>query len=143
MNATPTGPPGAPGSAVVLFDGTCNFCNDSVNFLLRRDARAHLRFAALGSEAGQALLRRHGLAGIAPDTMAFIADGRAYTKSSAAIRAVSALGGVWRCFAAALIVPRALRDLAYDVFAANRYRLFGRASACAVPKPEYRERFLG
>ena len=142
MSAESKTPPGFPDRAIVLFDGECTFCNGTVSFLLHRDARARLRFAALQSDAGQALLRRFGLSTDAPSTMVLIQGDRYFIKSSAAIRAVASLGGGWRAIMALLIVPRSIRDTAYSVFATNRYRLFGKTSTCPVPDPETRNRFL-
>ena len=127
---------------VVLFDGVCNFCNRSVNFILDHDARRRFRFAALQSDAGQAVLRHFGLRTDDFDTAVLVERGRAYTKSSAALRIARNLGGWWSLFAVLLAIPPFLRDGAYDLLARNRYRWFGKADNCRVPTPEMRDRFL-
>jgi predicted DCC family thiol-disulfide oxidoreductase YuxK len=127
---------------VVLFDGVCNFCNRSVNFILDHDARRRFRFAALQSDAGQAVLRHFGLRTDDFDTAVLVERGRAYTKSSAALRIARNLGGWWSLFAVLLAIPPFLRDAAYDLLARNRYRWFGKADNCRVPTPEIRDRFL-
>jgi predicted DCC family thiol-disulfide oxidoreductase YuxK len=127
---------------IVLFDGVCNFCNASVNFILDRDTQRRFRFAALQSEAGQALLKRFGLRTDDFDTAVVVEHGRAYRKSSAALRIARNLGGWWALLAVLFAIPPFLRDGAYDVLARNRYRWFGRADRCRVPTPEIRERFL-
>lgn len=127
---------------VVLFDGVCNFCNRSVNFILDRDVHRHFRFAALQSDAGQAVLRHFGLRTDDFDTAVLVEHGRAYTKSSAALRIARGLGGWWSLLALLLAIPPFLRDAAYDLLARNRYRWFGKADSCRMPTPEIRDRFL-
>jgi predicted DCC family thiol-disulfide oxidoreductase YuxK len=127
---------------IVLFDGVCRFCNASVNFLLDHDPQRRLRFAALQSRTGQALLRRFGLRTTDFDTLVFVEGNRCATRSTAALRIASYLPLPWRCLEALLLLPAFLRDPGYDLLARNRYRWFGRLDACRVPTPELRERFL-
>src|SRR5262245_3620164 len=127
---------------IVLFDGVCKFCNAAINFLLDRDRRGVLRFAALQSDAGQALLRRFGLRRDQFDTLVLVEGGRTYFRSTAALRLARHLDFPWRLATALLLVPAFLRDAAYDLLAANRFRWFGRLDACRVPSPEVRGRFL-
>jgi predicted DCC family thiol-disulfide oxidoreductase YuxK len=127
---------------IVLFDGVCKFCNAGVNFILDHDTRRRFRFAALQSQAGQILLQRFGLRTDDFDTAVLIEQGRPYIKSSAALRIARKLGGCWPLLAIALAIPPFLRDAAYDVLAANRYRWFGKSDSCRVPTPEIRDRFL-
>lgn len=128
---------------IVLYDGVCGFCNRSVQLILRHDRRGRFRFAALQSEVGQALLRRHGLATDDLDTFVLVDDGRAYVRSTGALRVARGLGGAWPLLSALSIFPRPLRDFVYDAIARNRYRIFGKADACMLPPPEARSRFLG
>ena len=127
---------------IVLFDGVCNFCNDTVRFLIPRDRTGRLRFAALQSETGREIRRRFGLDPDALETMVVVEGDRCFVKSAAALRIVRRLRGAWPLLAALWIVPRPLRDWAYDRFAERRYRWFGRRDDCLVPTPELRERFL-
>jgi predicted DCC family thiol-disulfide oxidoreductase YuxK len=127
---------------IVLFDGVCNFCNGSVNFIIDRDAARRFRFASLQSEAGQALLRSFGMRTRDFDTIVLVENGRACTRSSAALRIARQLGGWWSLFTVLFAIPPFLRDAVYDIFASNRYRWFGKAETCRVPTPESRERFL-
>jgi predicted DCC family thiol-disulfide oxidoreductase YuxK len=127
---------------VVLFDGVCQFCNSSINFLIDRDAQSRLRFAALQSATGQALLRKFGLRTTQFDTLVLVEGEHYHLRSTAAIRIASYLGGWWRLSAGALFIPAFLRDFAYDVIARNRYRWFGTLDACRVPTPDIRQRFL-
>ncbi len=131
-----------PGGAILLFDGVCNLCNGSVQWVIARDPHARFRFASLQSDAGRALLARHGLPADALDTVVLVDGDARYTKSDAAIEVARRLGGPYRLAAAAKLVPRPLRDAVYDWVARNRYARWGRSDACWVPTPELRDRFL-
>jgi predicted DCC family thiol-disulfide oxidoreductase YuxK len=127
---------------LVLYDGTCGLCNRSVQLILRHDRRGRFRFAALQSEPGRALLARHGLPVDALDTVVLVEDGRAFTKSAAALRIARGMDKPWPLLRVLGVVPRPVRDFFYDRLANNRYRIFGRADACMLPPPEVRARFL-
>jgi predicted DCC family thiol-disulfide oxidoreductase YuxK len=132
---------------VILYDGNCGFCDRTVKFVLRRDPHGPLRFAALQSEFGQALVARHpALAGVDSVVWAERVNGaeQVRIRTDAALRLGTYLGGPWRVLAMlGRIVPRALRDAAYDAFARRRYRWFGTADACELPGVEERKRFIG
>jgi predicted DCC family thiol-disulfide oxidoreductase YuxK len=140
---------------VVLFDGTCNFCDSAVHFVIDRERGSELEFAALQSDAAEKLLvdilgderaraLRSGADGSGdPDTVAFIDDGKAYTHSSAALRIARHLRAPWSWVRVFWIVPRPIRDAVYRWFARHRYRWFGKTESCRVPTPELRARFLG
>lgn len=125
---------------VILFDGVCSICDHAVHFILDRDPEGVFQFAALQSPAGEALSARFGLSGLS--TIVLVEDGQAYTQSTAALRIARKLGGAWPALYAFTLVPKPLRDWAYRLFAANRYRIFGQLDACRVPTPELRSRFL-
>lgn len=127
---------------IFLFDGVCKFCNAGVNFIIDRDTRKRFRFAPLQSEAGQALLRRFHKRTDDFDTAVVVENGRAYVKSSAALRIARHLGGWWALLTLLFAVPPFLRDGAYDLLARNRYRWFGKADTCRIPTPDVRDRFL-
>ena len=126
---------------ILLFDGMCNLCEGWVRFIIARDPVGRVRFAALQSEAGRELARRHGLSDQLK-TAAFIEDGRLYTRSAAALKALGGLG--WRCSwtRAFWLVPAVLRDAVYEWVARNRYRWFGKKDSCLMPSAEIRSRFL-
>jgi predicted DCC family thiol-disulfide oxidoreductase YuxK len=128
--------------AVVLFDGVCNFCNGAVNFVINRDRDGFFKFAALQSEAGEELLNKYGIDKVETDSVVLIEDDRAYLHSSAALRIVRKLPGLWPILYAFIIVPKSIRDWVYRLFAKHRYRLFGRQDQCMIPTPEIRARFL-
>ena len=136
----PAEPPA--GHATVFFDGVCNVCNASVRFIIKRDVRRYFRFAPLQSKHGDAMQRSFGLDPEAVATLVLVENGRAYTRSTAALRIARRLGKLWPLLYALIIVPRFLRDVAYDWFARRRYRWFGKRDACMVPSKDVRDRFL-
>lgn len=129
---------------IVLFDGVCNFCNSSVQFILKRDPKALFRFAALQSEQGQAILKQHHLATSDFDSIVLLreADGTLYQRSSAALHIAKKLSGAWPLLYGFMIVPPFIRDAVYNFIAKRRYRWFGQREACMLPTPEQRARFL-
>ncbi len=129
---------------VVLFDGVCNLCNATVNFVLDRERGEGLRFASLQSAAGRALLREHGreVAAGDPESVLLVEGGRVYDRSTAALRVARLLRWPWRALGVFVLVPRPLRDLVYRWIARHRYRWFGKSDVCRVPTPELRARFM-
>ena len=128
---------------LVLYDGECGLCNRSVQTILRHDRRGAFRFAALQSELGRALLERHGLPTGAVDTVVLVDQGRAFTRSGAALRIAGRMDRPWPLARVFAVIPAPVRDVVYDWVARNRYRWFGRTDACMLPPPEVRARFLG
>lgn len=129
-------------SAIILFDGVCNFCNGWVNLVIRRDRKKLFKFAPLQSGIGQKFLGEYGIDKTATDSVVLIADGRVFTYSSAILEIARRLGGFWRAANVFYLIPKILRDFLYQLFARNRYRLFGKKAICMMPTPEIRERFL-
>ena len=123
---------------VILFDGVCNLCTGSVQFVIARDSRKQFRFASLQSPIAEKLLgRRDDL-----ESMVLVQDGQIYRKSTAALLIAKRLDGLWPLLAAFLVMPRFLRDALYDWIGRRRYRMFGKRDACWVPNAELAERFL-
>ncbi len=129
-------------SPILLFDGVCNLCNASVQWIITHDVRDTFRFAALQSETGQALLKRFGLDQVHFDSVVLVAGDRIFTHSDAPLEIARRLGGFWKLAYALKIIPRFLRDAVYNWIARNRYRWFGRQEACMLPRPEWKARFL-
>ena len=127
---------------VVLFDGVCNFCDASINFLLDKDTEGEFRYASLQSESGQGILNSLGLPTDEFSSFVYVEDGQHYTRSSAALRVAKRLGGGMSLLYAFIIVPKFLRDAVYNLIANNRYKWFGKKDACMIPSPEVRSRFL-
>lgn len=135
-----------PECPVLLYDGTCGLCAGSVQFVLRRDPNGPLRFAALQSGFGQAVLARHaGLRDV--DSMVWVdcvgsgSSERIRVRSDAVLRACEYLGGWWALLAVGRAVPRVVRDGLYRIVARHRHRLV-RGERCLVPTPEQRARFI-
>jgi predicted DCC family thiol-disulfide oxidoreductase YuxK len=131
----------APANLIVLFDGVCNLCSGSVQFIIRRDPGARFRFASLQSPVGERLRAELGI-NPALDSVFLVEDGRWYKESDAALRIAHGLGGPWKLLGIFRLIPRLLRDRAYRLIARNRYRWFGKMEACWLPTPELRGRFL-
>jgi predicted DCC family thiol-disulfide oxidoreductase YuxK len=127
---------------LVLFDGVCNLCSALVQFVIRHDPAAKFRFAAIQSEIGGEIFQSHGLDPADLQTFVFIAEGKMFLRSDAAIEVVSRFGGAWRICTIFQFVPRVLRNAIYSFIARNRYRWFGRKEVCMVPTAEIKERFL-
>lgn len=132
---------------VLLYDGSCGFCARSVQWLLGHDWRGTLQFAALEGAYGAAVLRRHPeIAGI--DSMIWVDPAtpgrpeRVSVRSTAALRIVRYLGGLWRIALLGGVLPRPLRDAAYSLIARHRHHLIGARDICLVPGPDVRGRFL-
>ena len=129
-------------SAIILFDGECNFCNGSVNFIIERDAGKYFKFAPNQSEVGERLLREHRINKSETDSVILIEDGKVYLYSTAALRIARQLDGAWSRFYAFIVVPSFIRDFFYKLFAKYRLKMFGKRDACMMPTPEIRERFI-
>lgn len=124
---------------VILFDGICGLCNAWVDFVLRRDRANTFKFATLQGAFAQ---RRVPLAAESLDSVVLISGDRTFYKSSAALRILADLGGLWPLVSALLVIPPFLRNAIYDLIAANRYRLFGKRENCRVPTKEEKDSFL-
>lgn len=128
--------------AIVLFDGVCNFCNHSIQFIIKRDKKSYFKFGALQSEEGIALLKKHGLSPEILDTIVLIEDGKAYTYSTAPLRIVRKLNLLWPICFIFILVPTFIRNPIYKWISKNRYKWFGKQESCLMPTPETRSRFL-
>ncbi|MBX2828376.1 MAG: thiol-disulfide oxidoreductase DCC family protein [Flavobacteriaceae bacterium] len=127
---------------IILFDGVCNLCNSSVTFVIKRDKKNRFKFAALQSDIGQELISHHGIDTDKVDSIIFIENGKAYTKSTAALRVSKYLGGAYPLMMAFMIVPPFIRNWVYDWVARNRYKWYGKKESCMIPTPELRSKFL-
>ncbi len=132
-------------ATVLLYDGACGLCASSVQFILAREQAHSLRFAPLqGTFAATVRARHPEIDGV--DSMVWVEQAgdpgeRVHVRSAAVLRAAQYVGGVWRLATAGWLLPRALRDAAYDFMARHRHRLFG-GEQCYLPPPAVRARFL-
>ena len=129
-------------SPVILFDGVCNLCNRSVNFILKRDSGKIYKFASLQSDAAINIFNKHNLNLDKFDTIVLIKDQKVYQKSNAILEVTRSLGGLWPLLYVFKLIPRFLRDALYNYLAKNRYSWFGKSDQCRVPTPDLKERFL-
>lgn len=128
---------------LILFDGVCNLCTKSVQFIIRHDKQAAFRFLSIQSDLGREVYRASGLDPDDLQTFALVARGRTLIRSDAAIEIAAQFGGFWRLLGMFRILPSGLRDWLYGVVASRRYRWFGRRDSCMIPSAEIRQRFLG
>ena len=128
--------------AIVLFDGVCNFCNASINFIIEHDKAGYFKFAPLQSKVGENLIAEHGIDTSETDSIILVENGSTHKYSDAALRIAKRLDGIWSWAYSFIVIPRPIRDLTYRLIAKNRYRIFGRREACMIPTPEIRARFL-
>jgi predicted DCC family thiol-disulfide oxidoreductase YuxK len=131
-----------PSSATILFDGVCNLCNGFVQFVIHHDPQGHFKFASLQSEVGQEVLRAHGLPTTQFQSVLLLENGRLHSRSTAALHVIRKLKGAWSLLYGFMLVPRFLRDPAYDWVSRNRYKWFGQRESCMLPTPELKGRFL-
>lgn len=125
---------------IVLFDGVCNLCNTSVQFIIKRDPHNQFCFASLQSETGKNLLDKYHLSGV--DSVILLKEDRFYLESDAALEICSHLTGGWRFLAILKVIPPFIRDPFYRIIARNRYKWFGKQDSCMLPTEEMKKRFL-
>ena len=126
---------------VILFDGVCNLCSASVQFIIKRDPKSHFKFASLQSDAGIALLKKYNI----PDelrSIVLISDGKVYNRSAAALNIAKKLSGLWPILYTYIIIPPFIRDSIYDWIADNRYKWFGKQNECMIPTANLKSRFI-
>lgn len=127
---------------IILFDGICNLCSRTVLFLIKRDKKALFRFAALQSEAGQALMEQYAATDKENRTLYYIRDNQCFQQSTAILYILKDLGGIWKGFYPLMVIPTCIRDTAYLFISRHRYHLFGKKKTCMIPTPELKNRFL-
>jgi predicted DCC family thiol-disulfide oxidoreductase YuxK len=128
--------------AVLLFDGVCNLCNSSVQFILKHEKNQNLTFAAIQSEAGKRLLAEHYINPIQTNSVILIKSGQVYTQSDAILKLTQFLNFPYSLGRILFVVPKSIRNFFYKNVARNRYRWFGKRDSCMIPTPQLRNRFL-
>ncbi len=127
---------------LVFFDGVCNFCNASINFIMKHDKNGQFRFAPLQSDLAKKKLPHFGIDPGNMETFVLLESEQVYTRSTAALRIARKLNGLWPLLYGLIIVPPFIRNFVYDFVARNRYRWFGKMESCRVPTAEERSRFV-
>ena len=127
---------------VILFDGVCNLCEWSVQFVFARDRTETFLFASLQSKIGETILRKHQLDSVSLATLVLYEKGRVFTRSTAVLQIARRLSGLWPMVSVFLLVPTNVRDLLYRIMSRYRYVWFGKMHACWVPTDDQKARFL-
>ncbi len=127
---------------IILFDGVCNFCNSSINFVIDHDPKKHFKFAPLQSEIGQEILTQFHKNTKDFDSVILLKNNQLYEKSEAALEITKHLSGFWKYLSVFKILPTFFLNFFYNIIAKNRYKIFGKADSCRMPTAELRERFL-
>lgn len=128
---------------IILFDGVCNLCDTSVQFIIKHDTADIFRFAALQSDIGKRLTSERGIDTEQVDSIILIESGVAYyTKSDAALEIGTELKGYRTLSKILKLIPSGLRNIVYDFIAKNRYGWYGKKDACIIPTPELKAKFL-
>ncbi len=126
--------------AIILFDGYCNFCSSSVDFILKHDKKKVFLFAASQQSEGENLINEYNIKNI--DSIVLIYNRKAYSYSTAVLKICSLLGMPFNIFSIFLIVPEFLRNVIYKWVAKNRYKWFGKRNTCRLPDEKDAGRFL-
>ena len=127
---------------IVLFDGVCNLCNHSVQFIIKHDAKKQFKFASLQSVIAKDLLKQHGIVDYELNSIVFIDGNRLYLQSTAALKIAKYLDGAWFLLPLLMIIPKFIRDAVYRFIAKHRYKWFGKQESCLIPTEEQKELFL-
>lgn len=129
---------------MIFFDGVCNLCNHSVQFVIKRDQHDYFRFAALQTEAAKAQLTALNSVPHQAElnTIILLENGKVYDRSTAALRIARKLSGLWPLLYGFIIIPRFIRDFFYQLISKNRYRIWGKQESCMVPSAALKSKFL-
>ena len=126
---------------IILFDGVCNLCDSSVQFVIKHDKKDTFRFVSLQSELGQKIVNHIGASTF--DSTILYEPGKAYyIKSNVAFKILKEIGGVYKVLLVLSILPKSILNHIYDYIAKNRYKWFGRKESCLLPTLELQSKFL-
>ena len=128
---------------IILFDGVCNLCNSSVQFVIARDKKDLFKFVALQSDLGNSIVKHIGIDIKNTDSIILYEPGKAYYyKSTAALKIAATLERFWSIATIFKFIPASIRDFVYDYIAKNRYKWYGKKESCMIPTPELQSKFL-
>lgn len=131
-----------PQHPLIIYAGTCNLCESTVRFIIRRDPEARFRFASVRSEKAGKLCQKHGISADELETVVLLKAGEVHTRRDAFVEIAREMGGIWKLLTFLNAIPRPLRDGVYSVISSHRYRWFGRKRRCWPPPEDIRSRFL-
>ncbi|MBQ0148299.1 MAG: thiol-disulfide oxidoreductase DCC family protein [Flavobacteriaceae bacterium] len=127
---------------IIFFDGVCNLCNSTVQFIIENDSQNKFHFSSLQSNFGQKFLEENNLKTENFDSIILLENNEVYQKSDAAIKIASHLDSPYNYLMLFSILPKFIRDFFYSIVAKNRYRIFGKKESCWIPTAELRSKFL-
>ncbi|MFO0321102.1 MAG: thiol-disulfide oxidoreductase DCC family protein [Bacteroidota bacterium] len=125
---------------IILFDGVCNLCNDSVKFVLKHEKKSELYFSSLQSETAKNILKHFNYN--KTESVVLIENNKLYVQSSAALRITRYLKGGFPFLFFLIIVPPFIRHSIYNYIAKNRYKWFGKRETCMMPDEKIKHRFI-
>jgi predicted DCC family thiol-disulfide oxidoreductase YuxK len=128
--------------SIVVFDGLCNLCNTSVNFIIARDNKNRFKFLPMQSGKGQKFLAKHHISSDCIDTLFLVSNNEILKKSNAVLAIAQELKMPWNWFAILKIIPESIRNFFYSLIAKNRYKWFGKKQQCMIPIAELHDKFL-
>ena len=126
---------------IILFDGVCNLCNGTVDFLLKHNRKKQFRFASIQSESAKLLIRKFQIPA-ETDSVIVIKSNQVYFESDAAIEIAGMLSFPWKMAVIFRFIPKKMRDIIYRWIAKNRYRWFGKRDICRISDPSEKESFI-
>lgn len=128
--------------SIVFFDGVCNLCNSSIDFIIQRDKNNHFLVGALQDEVSKKVLANYDVQADYLDSLVLLEEGKIFYKSTAALKITKSLSGLWPALYPLIVIPSSIRDLIYDWIGKNRYKWFGKKSTCRLASPEEKAKFL-
>lgn len=128
---------------IILFDGVCNLCDNTVQFIIKKDKKDIFRFVAIQSDLGQEIIKYIGVDTSKTDSIILYEPGQAYYhKAEAAIKIANGLGGIYSLMGIFTVLPKSLSNSVYDYVARNRYKWYGKKQECMIPTPQMKAKFL-
>ncbi len=127
---------------IIFFDGICNLCNRTVQFVIKHDPNEKFLFASFHSDSGRNVAAMFGIDIDKADSFVLISEGKKYFKSTAALMVISELSGPIKILSLFKLLPEPLRNRLYDWVARNRYKWFGKKERCMIPTKKQQKRFL-
>lgn len=128
---------------IILFDGVCNLCDASVQFIIKHDKNDVFRFVAIQSELGQKIINYIGIDTSKTDSIILYEPGLSYYyKAEAAFLIARNLSGIYSLIGHLNFIPNLIKNSVYDYIAKNRYKWYGKKEACLIPTPQLKAKFL-
>jgi predicted DCC family thiol-disulfide oxidoreductase YuxK len=128
--------------SIVFFDGVCNLCNASIDFILKRDTKNLFLVGALQEDFSKKILSNYSVKQDYLESLILLEENQIYFKSTAALRIARHLKGLWPIFYLLISLPVWIRDPVYDWIGRNRYRWFGKKNTCRIASPDEQAKFL-